>query len=375
MIKAGVFAVAVAGLAAAAGPCLSQPLSREELERALARRDQEIAALEKRIAALEGERGAAPRVSGEAVETVPPAPTPVATASARPVVGGSSDDDVSLQALSRGLVQRGLLLLPAWNVEVTPSASYSHTQNQGLVLVDTPEGISQVSDQRLRDDAVEASIGLRVGLPWRSQIQVTAPFDFKRQDVALGDGSEVVNSGEGVGDVQVELSHQFVVEHGWAPDLIGAVSLRAPTGSDPYRTKVVDVATGSGTSQVAGRLTALKTLDPLVLFSTVSYNYNFTYRESFGRVHAGNALDWQVGGLLAVSPDTSLSFGFDQQFRGVTRTDGKAIAGSDGVAAVAQFGLDQVINSRTLLDISVGVGVTRDAPDYTIMVSLPIRLR
>jgi hypothetical protein len=34
-----------------------------------------------------------------------------------------------------------------------------------------------------------------------------------------------------------------------------------------------------------------------------------------------------------------------------------------------------VINSRTLLDISLGIGVTRDAPDYTIMVSLPIRLR
>jgi hypothetical protein len=373
MIRAGVFAAAAGLAAAAAGPCFGQPLTREELQTALAQRDQQIAALEKRIAALESRRGDPAPAPNEAIQTVPTAastpPSQVATAA------GPSDDEVSLQALSRGLVQRGLQLLPAWNVEFIPGAAYSHTQNQGLVLVDTPEGISQVSDQRLRDDALETSASVRVGLPWRSQFQITAPFEWKRDDVALGDGSEVVHSGDNVGDLQLELSHQFVLERGWLPDVIGAVSLRAPTGSDPYKTPVVSVATGAGSGQVTGRLTALKTLDPLVLFSTLSYGYNFTYRESFGRVHAGNDFDWQLGGLLAVSPDTSLSFGFDQQFRGVTRDNGKAIAGSDGVAAVAQFGLDQVINSRTLLDISLGVGVTRDAPDYTIMVSLPIRLR
>jgi hypothetical protein len=372
MIKAGIFAAA-AGLSVAAGPCLAQPLTREELQSALAQRDRQIATLEQRIDALERERGAAAPAANEAIQTVPTAAT--APASQAAAAGGSSDDDTSLQALSRGLVQHGLLLLPAWNVEFIPSAAYSHTQNQGLVLVDTPEGISTVNDQRLRDDAVETSASLRVGLPWRSQFQITAPFDWKRDDVALGDGSEVVHSGAAVGDVQLELSHQFVVEHGWLPDLVGAVSVRAPTGTDPYKVPVVSVATGAGAPQIAGRLTVFKTLDPLVLFSTVSYAYSPTYRESFGRVHAGDALDWQVGGLLAVSPDTSLSFGFDQQFRGVTRDNGKAIAGSDGVAAVAQFGLDQVINARTLLDISVGVGVTRDAPDYTFMVSLPIRLR
>ena len=371
MIRAGVFAAAAGLAAVAAGPCLAQPLTREELQTALAQRDQQIAALEKRIAALESERGAP--APNDAVQTVPTAasvpPSEMASAA------GSNDDEASLQALSRGLVQRGLQLLPAWGVEAIPGATYSHSQTQGLVLVDTPEGISQVSDQRLRDDALAASASVRVGLPWRSQFQITVPFEWKRDDVALGDGSEVVHSGESLGDLQLELSHQFVLEHGWLPDVIGAVSVRAPTGSDPYKTPVTSVATGAGSGQVAGRLTVLKTLDPLVLFSTLSYGYNFTYRESFGRVHAGNDLDWQLGGLLAVSPDTSLSFGFDQQFRGVTRDNGKAIAGSDGVAGVAQFGLDQVINSRTLFDISLGIGVTRDAPDYTIMVSLPIRLR
>jgi hypothetical protein len=364
MNSAAVFAVATGLAAAVAGQALAQPLSREELETALKQRDQEIAALEKRISALEARGEATPAAGGT-----------TATAASPAAAGGPGDDEASLQALSRGLVQRGLLLLPLWSVEASPSASYSHTQLQGLVLVETPEGISTVSDQRMRQDDVEASVAVRVGLPWRSQFQISVPYDWRRTDSALGDGTEVVNSGANVGDVQLELSHQFVVEHGWMPDIIGAVSARLPTGSDPYRTPVASVATGIGTNEIGGRLTALKTLDPLVLFSTVGWAANLGYREKFGTVHAGDILDWQLGALLAVSPDTSLSFEFDQQFRDVTRVDGKAIAGSDGVAAIAQFGLDQVINSRTLLDITLGIGVTRDAPDYTVMVSVPIRFR
>jgi hypothetical protein len=368
-------AAVLAAVAACAGaPAFAQPLTREELQSALQQRDQEIAALEKRIAALEADHSAPARGPGEAIQTVP-APDAGPASAAAPTVAKASEDDASLQALSRGLVERGLLLLGPWSVEVTPGAAYSHTQTQGLALVDTPEGISTVSDQRLREDSVETSVSARVGLPWRSQLQVSVPFDWKRTDVSLGDGSEVVNHASHLGDVQFELSHQFLVENSWRPDVIGAVSLRAPTGTDPYRVAVTSVATGSGASELTGRVTVLKTLDPLVLFNTVSYGHPFGYKETFGKVQTGNALDWQMGALLSVSPDTSLSFGFDQQFRGVTRVDQKAISGSDGVAAALQFGIDQVINARTLFELSVGVGVTRDAPDYTVMVSLPIRLR
>jgi hypothetical protein len=266
-------------------------------------------------------------------------------------------------------------VLPTWSVELSPSVAYSHTQLQGLVLVQTPEGIATVDDQRQRDDVVEGAITARVGLPWRSQFQISAPFAWRREDSALGDGTVVAHHGSGVGDVDLELSHQFLTESGARPSLVGAVGARLPTGSDPYRTPIASVATGLGTTQITGRLTALKTLDPLVLYSTVSYGANLPYKESFGTVHAGDNLDLQLGGLLAVSPDTSLSFGFDQQFRWDTRVDGKAIPGSNGVAAIAQFGVDQVLSSRALIDVTVGVGLTRDAPDYSIMVSVPIRLR
>src|SRR5581483_4301020 len=186
------------------------------------------------------------------------------SASVQPASQTASDvgDEEQLRALSRGLVERGLQLLPKWAVEVSPSVAYSHTQTQGLVLVQTPEGIATVDDQRQRDDAVEGALTARVGLPWRSQLQLSVPVAWRREDSALGDGSTVAHHSAGLGDASVELSHQFLAESGWRPSLIGAVSGRFPTGSDPYRTSIAAVATGLGTTQITGRLTALKTVDP-----------------------------------------------------------------------------------------------------------------
>jgi hypothetical protein len=360
-MKSAIVLALLGGLAVAT-PALAQELTRADLEAALRQRDQEISALEKRIAALEGERA-------EVAAPVQALPASAETASA----AQTGEDETALEALTRGLVQRGALVLPKWSLEVAPSLSYAHSQTQGLVLVETPEGISTVSDQRQRDDTGEARLAVRLGLPWRSQIEVRLPFDWKRQDSALGDGTNVFNSEKNVGDVEVELSHQFLTEKGWRPDLVGALSWRFPTGQDPFRVPVANLASGGGVNTFTGRVTALKSFDPLVVFSTLAYSSNLSHQESFGTVQPGNVLDWQMGAILAVNPGTSLSFAFVQDFKGHTRVAGVPIAGSDGVAAVAQIGLDQVLNSRALLDVTVGLGVTRDAPDYQVMVSVPIR--
>jgi len=280
-----------------------------------------------------------------------------------------------LQALSRGLVQQGLLVLPKGQFEVAPSLSYSHSQKQGLVLVDTPEGISTVASQRQRQDALEGALTVRYGLPWRSQIQLRVPYSWRRDESALGDGTVVKYHDTHIGDIEVELAHQLVREGHGFPGITAAVSWRIPTGRDVFHAASANVATGSGTHQLSGRITAFKSLDPIVAYGSVAYSYTFSRKEDFGRVNTGNAIDLTLGALLAVSPDTSLNFAFAQQFRGNTRVDGRSIAGSHGVAAVAQFGVDQLLSARSLLSASLGIGLTNDAPDYQFVISAPIRFK
>jgi outer membrane putative beta-barrel porin/alpha-amylase len=347
-------------------PVYAQAVTVEQLQAALRERDETISALEKRIAALE----AASR-SGATAAVAPAAAAPAQFAPSQAADRGEEE----LQALSRGLVQQGLLVLPKGQFEVAPGLSYSHSQKQGLVLVDTPEGISIVSSQRQQQDALEGAMTVRYGLPWRSQIQLRVPYSWRHEESALGDGTVVRNHDTHIGDIEVELAHQLVREGHGLPGITAAVAWRIPTGRDVFHAASANVATGSGTHQISGRLTAFKSLDPIVAYGSLSYSYTFSRKEDFGRVNPGNAIDLTLGALLAVSPDTSLNFAFAQQFRSHTRVDGRSIAGSQGVAAVAQFGIDQLLSSRSLLSASLGIGLTNDAPDYQFVISTPIRFK
>ncbi len=359
---------ALLGLAGllAADPACAQAQSHDDLVEALRLRDQAIASLERRVAALEAERRAPP----PPIAQLDPATNPAA----QPSAASQTDDEAALQALSRGLVERGALVMPKWGVELTPGLAYSHSITQGLTLADNSSGVSTVDSQRLSDDSLRGTLGLRLGLPWASQLQIQAPYDWAREASALGDGSHRTTTASAVGDVEVELSHQFLVERGWRPDLVGAVSWRFPTGRDPFRGGVAGVTNGGGAHEGTVRLTALKSADPMVFFSTLSYGASVPIHESYGSVRPGEEFNWQIGGLLSVSPNTSVSLSFIQDYRDRTTVSGAGIAGSDQMASVLQFGVDQVLTRKLLLDVSLGVGVTRDAPNYTLLVSLPIRL-
>jgi hypothetical protein len=53
--------------------------------------------------------------------------------------------------------------------------------------------------------------------------------------------------------------------------------------------------------------------------------------------------------------------------------DGRKIEGTDQVSTSLFIGASSIVAPRVLLDVTAGIGLTEDAPDYSITVSLPIR--
>lgn len=378
------FAATAALAVLACGEAHAQPLTRNELLQALKARDDVIAALQQRVAALERGQAATAQAasptqaaplqtaSGPPIATLPGTPR---TADPPAATTATQGDEEELQALSRALVQRGGMVLPPWRVEVVPAAAYSARVVQGLALVQTPEGIPTVANQRLRDDQARALLALRVGLPWSSQIEVRAPYNWLRRSRALGDGDHAANDGSALGDVELALSHQFFRESGWRPDLVAGVAWRIPTGRDPFTAPVEAVATGSGFHEVRGRLTAVKSSDPLVFFGTLAYAHELPRTEDFGRIQPGDAIGLDLGAVLSLSPESSLTFSLSQEWRGRNRLDGVGMPGTDSIPASLGLGFQRVLAPNVLVDVSLGVGLTRDAPDYVVQVSLPIRVR
>lgn len=356
-------AVLAGGLALVSGTVwAAEAPGRNELMRELQARDQAIADLAARLRSLEDQL--------QALQGARELPKPQTATAER--ASQAAAEDIAAQALSRTLVERGALLLPEWQLEVSPSIGYSHNQTDGLALA-SAGGLTTVTSQRLRHDEALAEMDVRLGLPWDSQASVRLPYSYLRNAQVLGTGDNQVTQDRGIGDVELELSHQFLREAVWRPDLLAAATWRLPTGSDPYRSDSNGLATGQGAHGLGLRLTAAKSLDPMVVFANLGYTANLASDKAAGRVKPGDAITAELGMVLAVSPDTSLTLSLAQQFTGKTEVDGTSLSGTDRVESILRIGASTVLGRNILLDFNVGIGLTGDSPDYQVMLALPVR--
>jgi hypothetical protein len=288
---------------------------------------------------------------------------------------GDDDEDAAAHALQRTLVQRGALLLPLWGVEIGPAVTYGHTSDDTFVTVaGASEGAPPTTlGVRRRTHQLAGVLTARVGLPWDLQVDASAPVLRVWSDVTVGGSVRSNAFGTGLGDARVSLTRQVLRARGALPDLLVAATWKSRAGSSPFDARPDVVGLGTGYPAVGATLTAVKTSDPLVLLASASYTANLGVTTKQGRREPADT--WGLGGgaILAVSPETSLSFLLDTHYKPEDRLGGKAVIASDETFAVLQLGLGTIVSRRVLLNFTVGVGLTADSPDVQLGVSMPVR--
>jgi hypothetical protein len=201
-------------------------------------------------------------------------------------------------------------------------------------------------------------------------MELDLPYRYVDQSettpVGVGQRRFEDGSGQGLGDLSVGLAKTLLRENGgWWPDLVARVTWDTDTGN----TTDNDVAIGGGFHELRGSLSAIKRQDPLAFVGGVSYE---TTLED-DNVKPGDELGFNIGTVLAASPETSLRLALGQRFIDEARVDGERINGSDRVVGTATFGASVVLGRGVLLDVAADIGLTDDAPDYAARASLPIR--
>jgi hypothetical protein len=312
-------------------PLFAQDL--EELKQRLLQKEAEVEALRTRIQLLERQL------------TLRQATQPASPEEANP-----DDQDIN-RALERSLVREGGLVLPPKTFEFEPNFVYSHTT---------------IDD--FRRDAFGPGLTFRAGLPWRSQLEVALPYVVEHRR-----SSGVYTDASGIGDLSLTLSHQLLAERPFVPGLIGGFAYQAATGKNTIFESATPVALGTGFDAVQAFLTAVKRVDPLVFFGTYTFSHNIADEKAGVEVDPGNSHSLRFGTILATSPTTSLRAVFNWALFDTTTYGGSPIAGSDTPYGLLELGGSVVLGERTALDVAVGAGLTRNAPDFRISVALPIR--
>ena len=377
----------------------------QQLEQEIKTRDAVIQDLMKRMGALEKEvhagannqspepekrprraaQNAPPATRAPGVSVTPLAPTnaPVLmTNPDAPAPAGNTDEATIARALENTLVDQGALLLSLYEMQLVPDFSYSHQSTNQLSLV-SPSVIpgavgTSLLTQRSHRDLLEWGLGFRIGLPWESQVSVRVPVGLDYGAATFGGSSNVNNTRGGLGDVSINIQKQILHEKGMLPDVLLNIGYRAATGSTSSSVRQVStfpfaVGTGSGFNSLFGGVTVLKRQDPLVFVSSLSYSHSFENTIAGASQTVGDAYSFRVAAILAASPDTSLRIGWDTTFQQQGSVRGNLVPGSSQQFSSMEFGVGSVISPKLFVDASINIGLTRDTPDFTVLISFPYR--
>ncbi len=144
-----------------------------------------------------------------------------------------------------------------------------------------------------------------------------------------------------------------------------------------------ELPTGSGFYGLQPALTVLYPSDPAVFFGTVSYLHTFSRDnvtrntdsgpESLGKVAPGGIFGFNFGMGLGLNEKSSFSIGYDHASVGRTRINGDPAAASVRVQlGTLLLGYSYRLTEKRTLNVSLGAGLTRDTPDVTLTVRMPI---
>jgi hypothetical protein len=310
------------------------------------------------------------------------------------VVSTSTYDTTERQAteaLDQALIVRGGLLLPSGTLEIDNTTSYfsassDHVTINGFALLPVLV-VGDIASERVREDYLLPNMTARLGLPHKFQGEFTIPYGYELIRTVDANNVQTSSSSFGLGDIGVGLSRQLTSEHGKTPDMLANVRFKSTTGKDPYNLESSQVALGTGFNAIQGNLTVAKSSDPVVFFGNLSYTANLKGNHTVsandptnpaatmvGHFNPGDAIGFQLGSILALNPEVSMTLGWDQRFTRSTSLNGVDIPASYLVEGTLRLGTSYVYAPGRTIDLSFGVGLTPDTPNLQFSVGVPFRL-
>jgi len=343
----------------------------------------------------------------QVAQAAPAAPVPQATAAAQqPATVGESRPE-RVQQVAQIFEQPGVLT-PAGQFSFETGIQYSYSSSNRVSLVGytiiPAITIGLIDVREVRRNSTVANFTGRWGVTNRMELEAKVPLVYRSDDqltrpLNLGAGrDELFNStGQGIGDVEATARYQFNDTSVDKPVYIGSLRFKSRTGKDPFEVLTdttqapelitnrieTELPTGSGFYTIQPGLTVLYPTDPAVFFGGLNYQFNLSRsgvtanttqgQIAVGDVDPGDVFGFNFGMGLALNEKSSFSLGYDGASVGKTKINGvDAINASRIQLGTLLLGYSQRLTPSTSLGLTVGVGVTRDTPDVTLGLRVPI---
>jgi hypothetical protein len=291
------------------------------------------------------------------------------------------------------------VLTPQGRFVLEPSFQFSHSSDSRVTVTGftiIPAITIGVIDVRSVDrDFWSVALTGRYGLGHGWEVEAKVPWVYRSDSTlarpisspATGD-SEFRTSGSGLGDIEFAARYQITER---PPYYIGYLRFKSRTGEGPFDVSLTTaqagvtiedkLPTGTGFYAFQPGFTVLVPSDPAVFFGGLSYIWNVKRTVGgadangvpIGEFDPGDGINLNFGMGLAINDRASFSMGYDHSRFDKNKRNGETIQNTQiqQVGSVL-FGVSYRLGLRTNMNLTLGIGATRAAPDVSIALRFPI---
>lgn len=391
----------------------------EALKASYAMEVRKLRDLDAQVQALQGRLAGQPAaVQAPASDGTPAAPVQAAPSAAEGYASTAADAEQAQAAARRSVDDVKQQQSALFNRRLTLEngmtyARYDRKQLtlNGFLALDAIF-LGNIAIENVESDALTYNLAARWGVSPRLTLSADVPYILRKttyQKGGAGGSAAAVaqeeSTGTGVGDITFGANYRLFAESGWRPETVLTATVTAPTGREPYGMdwRILErddddfirfavpsrQPTGNGVWQAGLGLSMVKATDPAILFGNIGFIHSF--KRGFGdidsdpetvnpgEVKLGEAFYFGVGLAFAFNERTSLSISFSDRMaaRASTRYQGSEwvkVIGSDANAGTLNFGLTHALSPKATFVGVLGIGVTPDAPDFSLSVKIPYML-
>jgi hypothetical protein len=281
--------------------------------------------------------------------------------------------------------ERQYSLLRAGRVAVNYDLNYSYTGSESINIgFDDSSNIDLFKIETMRAHTITNTFSADYGLMDNLTVSGTLPFVSK-----FTQSSEFSGLANGIGDLTFGARYQPFVQSATGPTFTFTTNLSLPTGRSPFRTTIGhNLSTGSGYANASLGVNASQVLDPVALFASLNFSagrsvthlnqINPADNSILRSVDPGKGIGFGAGFTYALSYNVSTSVSFQENVTtsthitylsgGVVKTRATAMQ----VAGLLNFGLGVRLNPKTTVNLSAGIGLTTDSPDFSLGLNVPL---
>ncbi|USA47185.1 hypothetical protein NDN11_03390 [Acinetobacter sp. C26M] len=254
--------------------------------------------------------------------------------------------------------------------------TYYRDSRLDLALNDSNSSLSRLRIEEDANHTLTNTFTVQYGLLDNVTLSASLPFVAKKD--LLNDQTTA-----GLGDINFGARWEpFPLKQGRLP-LVLFGSLSSKTGDSPYEVGATELSTGKGYYSVGAGASTRKYIDPVVLFASVSTSYGLKESglnqlrgerilESFDPGLSGG---FSFGFAYSFNYDVSLTMSYQQSFNTGAKfyfKDNSSYQSADQSSAMLSFALGVRVSPETIVNGTVGIGLTEDAPDVSLGLSFPL---